>query len=131
MIGSDDRTRDHSRSPIVIVTTLTRRQHAFGPSVNLHEVEELLLRWSGRSDQEAETTLDVSECRNVDLGAGLRLANAMRRWSAGRLIIIIAAETDLNDSQWFRLFTRSALGDAMASHADSVRAADRDMTDEL
>src|ERR1044072_576955 len=113
------------------VATLTTREHAFRTSVNLHEVECLLLAWHPRHDRDSETKLDLSECRNVDRGADVRLTNAMRRWSAGRLVGTLAADLDMNSHAWFQLFTRSGLGRAIALHADAVLSGTRDVRSAL
>jgi hypothetical protein len=113
------------------VTTLTTRTHTFGASVSVDEIEACLLSWPAASDADAETVLNLSECRNVEAGAGVRLTNAMRRWSAGRLVVSLPADVDLRGSDWFRLFTRSGLGWAMAAHAFAVYAGEREIAEEL
>ncbi|HSZ03908.1 MAG TPA: hypothetical protein VK778_01760 [Solirubrobacteraceae bacterium] len=113
------------------MTTLTTRTHQFRYSVSLDEIEARLLSWSADSDGEAETVLDLSECRHVDPGAGMRLTNAMRRWSAGRLVVWVPPDVDLQGSDWFRLFTRSGLGWAMAAHACAVYSGSRDIAEDI
>lgn len=113
------------------MTTLTTRTHAFRHSVSLDEIEQCLLSWPAHSDGDAETVLDLAEFRNVEPGAGMRLTNAMRRWASGRLVVMVPANADLQSSEWFRLFTRSGLGWAMAAHADVVLAGDRDIAEDI
>jgi anti-sigma regulatory factor (Ser/Thr protein kinase) len=113
------------------VTTLTTRTHHFRQSVGLDAVEERLRDWPTDRDREAETILNLAECRNVDPGAGMRLTNAMRRWAAGRLVVVVPRDADLHGSDWFRLFTRSGLGWGMAAHADAVLCGDRDIVEDL
>lgn len=113
------------------MATLTRREHAFGNSVGLHEIEELLLTWPAGSDADAVTVLDLEHCRNVDTGAGVRLANAMRRWAAGRLVVRVAPDVDLGGSDWFRLYTRSGIGLGLATHAAVVRSGARDIVADI
>jgi hypothetical protein len=113
------------------VTTLLRRTYDFSHAISVEQVERRILEWSPLEDAESETELDLSTLRIVEPGAGLRLANAMRRWAAGRLVVLLAAEFDPNESQWFRLFSRSGIGWAIAAHAHEVRSAERDVTEEL
>jgi hypothetical protein len=113
------------------VNTLTTRTHPFRHSVSLDEVEALLRGWSIDSDSDAETVLDLSELRNVDTGAAMRLANAMRRWAAGHLVVLVPADIDLQSSDWFRLFTRSGLGWAIAAHATAVQSGDQDIAEDI
>ena len=113
------------------MSTLTTRTHPFRHSVGLDEVEALLGSWSIDSDSDTETVLDLSECRNVDTGAGMRLANAMRRWAAGRLVVLVPTDIDLQSSDWFRLFTRSGLGWAIAAHAIAVHSGDQDIAEHV
>lgn len=111
--------------------TLTTRRHSFGSNVSLRAVEGLLLEWDPSADHDYETTLDLRECRHVERGADFRLANALRRWSAGRIIVLVSSDTDTQSSAWFRLFTRSGLGRAIALHAHAVLAGSCDIRDEL
>ncbi len=111
--------------------TLTTRAHAFGSSVNTDEVERLLLAWPPQADVDAASMLDLSACRNVDLGAGFRLVNAMRRWALGRLEVTVAPEIDLGGHEWFRLFTRSGLAHAITTHAAVVHSGGQEITDAL
>jgi hypothetical protein len=113
------------------VSTLTTRTHPFRHSVSLDEVEALLRSWSIDSDSDTETVLDLSEYRNVDIGAGMRLSNAMRRWATGRLVVLVPPDVDLHSSDWFRLFTRSGLGWAMAAHAIAVLSGDHDIAEDI
>lgn len=113
------------------MATLTRHEHAFGNSVGLHEIEQLLITWPAESDADAVTVLDLEHCRHVDTGAGCRLANAMRRWAAGRLIVRVARDADLGGSQWFRLYTRSGIGLAIATHAAAVPSGERDIVADI
>jgi hypothetical protein len=113
------------------LTTLLRRSHHFRHSVGLGEVERCLLDWNAEEDSEAETELDLSLLRNVESGAGVRLTNAMRRWSAGRLVVVLAPDVDLHSSEWFRLFTRSGIGWALATHATLIRSGEREFSEEI
>jgi len=113
------------------LTTLLRRRHDFSHAVSIENVELCLLQWSAAEDAESETELNLAELRNVEPGAGIRLANAMRRWAAGRLVIVLAPGLDLKGSDWFRLFSRSGIGWAIAAHAKEVKSGDHDVTAEV
>lgn len=113
------------------MTTLLRRSHDFRHAVSVEQVELCLLQWRAAEDAENETELDLSALRNVEPGAGIRLANAMRRWATGRLVIDLAPGLDLKGSEWFRLFSRSGIGWAIAAHAKEVRSGERDVTAEI
>jgi hypothetical protein len=111
--------------------TLAARSFDFRHSVGLNEVEHRLLEWEGPNDSGSETSLDLSHVRNVELGAGIRLTNAMRRWGEGRLTVRMPPEMEMKGSDWFRLFTRSGIGWALAAHAHLVSSGDRDITQDV
>jgi hypothetical protein len=113
------------------LTTLLRRIHDFRHAVSVEQVELRLLQWSAAEDAQNETELNFATLRNVEPGAGIRLANAMRRWAAGRLVIVVAPDLDLKGSEWFRLFSRSGIGWAIAMHADQVKSGEHDVTAEI
>jgi hypothetical protein len=100
----------------------------FGPSIDVERVEQLLERVPPAEDDTTAWELDLSECRNVQPGAGYRLGNAMRRWARGELSVVVPDPADFS-GQWFTIFTRSGIGLALAAYASSVRTPERDITE--
>lgn len=109
---------------------LKKSEHAFRSSIGVDDVEELLAQGTGDDDAARAWRLDLSKVRNVQPGAGYRLGNALRRWSAGELVAVVP-ETDGFSGDWFLTFTRSGIGLSLARHADRILAGSRDVTDEV
>jgi hypothetical protein len=63
-------------------------------------------------------------------GAGSRLGNALRRYSGGPLHVEAPPFNDGKD-RWFRSFTQSYLGDAIATHAAVIISDGADVTNQL
>ena len=79
-----------------------------------------------------DITLDFSECRGIDIGAGSRLANAMRRHAQkGLIIAIVPGVSSKKDfaGEWFLVFTRSGVGQAIAQYAKTICSSGKDVTD--
>jgi hypothetical protein len=109
---------------------LQRIEHAFGPSIAVDEVEQLLCRCNPGQDDEHSWSLDLSVVRNVQPGAGYRLGNAMRRWAVAELLVAVPPPGDFSGS-WFQTFTRSGIGLALARHASLIRVGVDDVTEEI
>jgi hypothetical protein len=112
------------------MSTLIRLSHDFETSIGVDEVEQLLLRVPTSEAPQIEWALDLSRCRHVDPGAGFRLGNAMRAWAAGRIVVIVPALDEFS-GDWFRNFTRSGLGVAMAAHAHAITSQGSDVTERV
>jgi len=109
---------------------LQRVEHAFGSSIAVDEIEELLTRCPPDQDAEWSWSWDLSGVRNVQPGAGYRLGNALRRWAEGEVVAVVPQPGDFSGS-WFQTFTRSGIGLALARHATQILAADLDVTDDV
>lgn len=109
---------------------LQRVEHAFGESIGVDEVEGLLLSAPPEQDAERSWVLDLSTVRNVQPGAGYRFGNALRRWAKGEVVVRVPSPDDYT-GMWFRTFTRSGIGLALARHATVVYAGNEDITTEL
>jgi hypothetical protein len=67
--------------------------------------------------------VDFSACRHIDVGAGFRIGNVLRRLSDGRELIVYVPSIDFDagvSDTFFRAFTRSGLGPAIARYSSSV-----------
>jgi hypothetical protein len=109
---------------------LQRIEHAFGESMGVDEVEGLLLSASPRQDAARSWVLDLSKLRIVEPGAGYRFANALSRWAKGEVVVRVPPPKNYT-GMWFRTFTRSGIGLALARHATVVHAGDEDITTQL
>ncbi len=58
-------------------------------------------------------------------GTGWRIGNALRRFSGTNLEAVVPA---FGEGDWFRSFTRSALGYAIAAHAGKILSGEADIT---
>ena len=110
-----------------MTVALQRRAHAFRASIGVDEVESLLIRGSPLEDRRSSWTIDVSAVRHVQPGAGYRLVNALARWARGEVIVQVPDPGDFS-GEWFKTFTRSGIGLAIARHADAVRMGQHDIT---
>ncbi len=112
------------------MTTLQRLDHAFGQSIAVDEIETLLLRCTPDQDPERSWSINLSAVRNVQPGAGYRLGNALRRWAAAELLVVVPSPNDFSGT-WFQTFTRSGIGLALARHATQVLADGIDITEQI
>src|SRR6266853_5507719 len=96
---------------------------------------EKLLNTLSRPDLfKKEPILDFRRCDHVELGAGYRIGNALRKLSEATNLTVLVVAQDFSQSpssEWFLNFTRSGLGPAIAAHAATVLAGERDVTEEL
>jgi len=91
-------------------------------------VEEILREdaflWEGAS------CLDLRKVNHVALGAGWRLGNAISIWSQHGLRALVPDPGDFSGN-WFRLFTKSGIGHALAAHGVRVETDAGDISREI
>jgi hypothetical protein len=112
------------------MAVLSRLHHDFGSSVGVDEVERILSGARPDTDDELAVELDLSRCRQVELGAGFRLGNALRRWGGGELRVRVPEPGDFS-GDWFLTFTRSGLGLALASSRAEIIAGAADISERV
>ena len=91
--------------------------------VNLKVAEDLLARLAGHTVSDWEVLLDLTQCQRVDVGAGYRLGNALRRAKQFASFAVLVGDEDFErgaSDRWFLAFTRSGLGPAISAHIDTV-----------
>ena len=101
-----------------------------GHGLNLRRAEEIILLLAPRDAPHAQVVLDMSQCRHIDVGAGWRLGNALRRLQDSHLTIRVPEPGDFTGF-WFLHFTRSGLGLSIAHHARRVEARGVDITERV
>jgi hypothetical protein len=87
------------------------------------DAERFVDRFSVRILPNEPCVLDFTACRHVDVGAGFRIGNVLRRLSSGRELIVHVPRIDFDagvSDTFFRAFTRSGLGPAIARFSSSV-----------
>jgi len=104
----------------------------FGQAIALKHAEEAVARLALPLASESAIRLDFTNVEHVDPGVGTRIGNALRPHASRREVHAtvsgIADERNF-EGNWFRLFTRSAIGDALAQHATTIRSDGRDVTE--
>jgi len=114
--------------------TISVRRITLDPVVNITIAESVINDFS-RQDINQPVCLDLSHCRAIDIGAGYRLGNLLRRLSsAGELTVQLPPEhyTEQTGSpNLFHLFTRSGLGPAIARHAKVITSGNVDVSSSL
>lgn len=129
--GQPHASTEHNDNRLQTMTPVVEKaEHTFRHSIGVDDVEALLTQGTGDDDAARAWRLDLSTVRNVQPGAGYRLANAMRRWSAGEVVAVVPEPNDFS-GEWFRTFTRSGIGLGLACHADRILAGGRDVTEEV
>lgn len=93
----------------------------FGNGLNIERAEEAVKILGAERQPNAPVVLNLSRCEHIDIGAGWRLGNAMRRFAGKtRLSAIVPDPPEHLSGWWFRNYTRSAIGFAIAKHAKEV-----------
>jgi hypothetical protein len=113
-----------------VTGTLEVVERDFGGSVGVDEVETLMSDIRPEEDARVSLELDLSKCRQVEIGAGFRLGNALQRWSPRALIVDVPEPGSFSET-WFLTFTRSGLGLALSSSGARVRAGGSDVSDRV
>lgn len=105
----------------------------FNSHINPQHAEAAVEELGSEETPSVHTLVDLSQCVFVDPSAGWRLANALRRHAnAGLLDVVVPPRDALSSEKWFKAFTRSGLGYAIAHHCACVRdSAGNDLTDEI
>jgi hypothetical protein len=106
---------------------------AFKTHINPMHAEAALAQLGGEPEPKDSVTIDLSQCEFIDPSAGWRLANGLRRHaSRGLLDVILPDRTQIAGEHWFKSFTRTGLGYAIAFHCNRVRSAlGEDITAEI
>ena len=98
---------------------------AFGNHVGIDDVEKAVFSFAGPPATIGPLTLDLVESRRIDIGAGPRLGNLLRRFSGDYLSVQLPPMVDLNVDSYlaenWALLVRSGLGIAIATHAGSIK----------
>ena len=99
----------------------------FGSGINPDHAETVIKNLDEESPAR-KVLLQFSGYPYVNPGAGWRIGNALRRYAGGLLEAVVPP---FGKDDWFRAFTRSGLGDAIAAHAIAVHSEGDDITDEV
>jgi hypothetical protein len=102
-----------------------------GHGLNLERAEIFVAELAATPVLSRNIDLVLSNCRNVDVGAGWRLGNALRRARPHSHLSVTVPNDNFSSSWWFRNFTRSGLGFSLARYADVVKADDKTITNAL
>jgi len=103
----------------------------FESEITLSDAERFI-ELLGRSPvPDKKVTVDFSACTWIDVGAGTLIGNALRRYAQNQLLEVIVppifSEKDFSGT-WFKTFTRSGLGYAIAEHAPFIISNSEDIT---
>jgi len=109
------------------------QQIQFKTHVNPQHAEDAIALLGADHDPTEAVRIDFSQCVFFDPSVGWRLANALRRYAhSGLLEVVLPSRERFGDEQWFKMFTRSGLGYALAFHCDClVDSIGKDLTTEL
>ena len=108
----------------------------FGKAINPQHAEDAVAQLGGPDDSLQMARIDFSACQHIDATVGWRLGNAMRRHADASLLEVVLPdwdETDWRDTGqlWFRYFTRTGLGQAIAHHCDQVFRGEENVSERL
>ena len=99
----------------------------FGSGINPEHAEAVIQQLDRDDHATARVLLRFVGYPYVNPGVGWRIGNALRRYS-GR---VEADVPTFGKGDWFRSFTRSGLGDAIAAHAGVIRSDRADITEDM
>jgi hypothetical protein len=97
---------------------------SLGGEVTPARAEEVIARLADTKDG-TSVSLRISGYPYMTPGTGWRIGNALRRFSGDHLE---ASVPPFGEGDWFRAFTRSGLGYALAAHAGKILANGTDVT---
>jgi hypothetical protein len=111
-----------------MVRTITEQlEHKFESGVNPEHAEGFIKNLNQANLSSTKVILRFEGYPYINPGVGWRIGNALRPYSGA----LEAVVPPLGKGDWFRTFTRSALGDAIAAHASSVRSEGEDITEKV
>jgi hypothetical protein len=99
----------------------------FGPGISPEHAEQFVSDLGKVRNVSQRVTVVFNDYSYFNPGVGWRLGNAMRRFSGSLLEVVVPPFLD-GHGDWFRVFTRSCLGDAIAKHAGRVMSSGVDIT---
>src|ERR1051326_2002324 len=108
-----------------------RYQLSAGHGLNLERAEAFVESLGRDSELAGQIQIDLGACRHVDIGAGWRLGNALRRTKNNCHLTFLVPPIKDFSGLWFQNFTRSGLGLAIATYADSVFSGAQNITSDL
>lgn len=100
---------------------------AIGENLSVRSAERVLHEW-GTIARSGAIEVDLSGLEFVEIGAGWRLGNAISAWSRRGAVTVNVPSPEKFSDTWFKVFTRSGLGLALAAHELEVRCEGRDIT---
>jgi hypothetical protein len=111
-----------------MVHTLTERlEHKFESGLNADHAESFIKDLNRENQLSKKVIIRFEGYPYINPGVGWRIGNALRPYSGA----LEAVVPPFAQGDWFRTFTRSALGDAIAAHASSVHAEGEDITEKV
>jgi hypothetical protein len=122
---------------VTLAPSLPLRQHALAPTsrgIDVTQAEALIRDMSAIPPGWSTPVIDLSACQYIHSGVGWRLANALSLFSHGSQVDVVVPmdpTTSGYSGPWFRNFTRTGLGMAIAHYARDVYAGDRNIAEEL
>jgi hypothetical protein len=113
-----------------MVRTLTGQlEHTFEPGVNPEHAENFIRKLDHADPLSTKVLLRFEGYPYINPGVGWRVGNALRRFSSDGVLQVVVPPFGKGD--WFRTFTRSGLGDAIATHASVIQSEGREITEEV
>lgn len=101
---------------------------AFNEGIGIDDAEDAISILSGSPDSLALVVLDLTATRSIEIGAGPRLGNLLRRFSGEKLKVRLPsmAQQSPKDyvSEHWKLLVRSGLGMGIATHAGTIMFGD-------
>jgi hypothetical protein len=97
-----------------------------GQYLSVRRAEEILMTPLEKGEI---TEIDFSNCRAVQLGAAWRLGSIFRRFVENGGLHVSVPPPGNFTSSWFTTFTRSGLGQLIATRASSIVSPDGDVTE--
>jgi hypothetical protein len=103
---------------------------SLGDHLSVRSAERVLREW-GRVAESRPILVDLSELRFVEIGAGWRLGNAISAWSRQADVTVRVPAPGNFAGPWYKTFTKSGLGLAMAVHDVKIDSGGQDITEEV
>jgi hypothetical protein len=99
--------------------------------LDLNAAEDLVKALSIEEPASGEFLLNLAECTRIDIGAGYRLGNALRRFSDAPNMRIILEESRSDTTPPLSELVRSGLAVALLTHASRIFIRGTDVTGEV
>lgn len=99
----------------------------FKTGISPVKAERVIAALGAEEQPSRSVVLNFKDYPYVNTGVAWRIGNAIRRYSGQQLEVVVPQFGD-GQGRWFRSFTKTGLGDAIATHAGKILSVGEDIT---